>query len=367
MADDDRVHVLLLAYRVSKTGGVPRVIRTFLETYDRRALRVTVCSLRPLLPDDELDEYRDAADFVSLDLPAAPGIGRRALAGIRLHPVLRRLRPDVAWVMGGIALTSLALVARRVPRLLEVQDAPSARRHHRLTDAFEMALVRWLGYRAVVHTHATKAEMVDGFGVPAARVSVTPLGVDLPADPRHRPAAARSVLYVARLVASKRPEEFLAVAEQLVDDRPDVCFDLVGGGPLEDQLRRRASTHPSGRIVVHGAVPAVEPFHAAAAAFLSTSEYEGFGLAVADAMAHGVPVVAAHGGGVGELVVDGETGFLVAVGDAQAAAERVAQLLDDPRLADRLGQAGRARIEAAFTERLQVRSMEQELLRLAGR
>jgi glycosyltransferase involved in cell wall biosynthesis len=70
---------------------------------------------------------------------------------------------------------------------------------------------------------------------------------------------------------------------------------------------------------------------------------EGFGLPLAEAMAAGLPTVASRVGGMPEIVVDGETGILVAPGDADALADAIVRVLADPELGRRLGEAGRAR------------------------
>jgi glycosyltransferase involved in cell wall biosynthesis len=78
-------------------------------------------------------------------------------------------------------------------------------------------------------------------------------------------------------------------------------------------------------------------------------EREGFGLAAAEAMAHGRPVVAAAGGALLELVSDGETGLLVPPRDAPALREAVKRLLGDPELRKRLGRAAHARARERFS------------------
>jgi glycosyltransferase involved in cell wall biosynthesis len=73
------------------------------------------------------------------------------------------------------------------------------------------------------------------------------------------------------------------------------------------------------------------------------------GLTAIEAMACGTPVVASRIGGLAEVVVDGVTGYLVAPGDVTALRGRLAELLDDPSLARRMGEAGRERAVAQFT------------------
>ena len=76
---------------------------------------------------------------------------------------------------------------------------------------------------------------------------------------------------------------------------------------------------------------------------------EGLPLVLLEAMARGRPVVATPVGGTPELVTDGETGLLVPPRDPEALAEALRRVLDDPELARRLGEAGRARVAERFT------------------
>ena len=83
--------------------------------------------------------------------------------------------------------------------------------------------------------------------------------------------------------------------------------------------------------------------------FVLSSNEEGLGLVLAEAMASGTPVVSTDCGGPSTLIEDGQTGFLVPTGDAEALADRMAHVLTHPEKAWTLGQAGRERVEAEFS------------------
>jgi glycosyltransferase involved in cell wall biosynthesis len=85
---------------------------------------------------------------------------------------------------------------------------------------------------------------------------------------------------------------------------------------------------------------------------------EPFGRVLIEAMALGRPLVAPREGGPLEIVVDGETGILVPPRDASALAAAIERLIDDPELRRRMGDAGRARVDAVFDIRHHVRAME---------
>jgi glycosyltransferase involved in cell wall biosynthesis len=84
--------------------------------------------------------------------------------------------------------------------------------------------------------------------------------------------------------------------------------------------------------------------------FVLSSNEEGLGLVLAEAMASGVPVVTTDCGGPSTLIDDGTTGFLVPTEDAAALADRMAHILQHPDEAAAMGQAGRARVEKEFSE-----------------
>jgi glycosyltransferase involved in cell wall biosynthesis len=139
-------------------------------------------------------------------------------------------------------------------------------------------------------------------------------------------------LYVGRLSPEKN-------VDTLVEALGDLNLVIAGDGPLRDRVPDAL-----------GAVPhaEVERLLERASVVVAPSEREGFGLAAAEAMAFGRPVVAAAGGGLLELVSDGVTGLLVPPRDAEALRTAVERLLADPELRERLGKAARSRARERF-------------------
>jgi L-malate glycosyltransferase len=91
-----------------------------------------------------------------------------------------------------------------------------------------------------------------------------------------------------------------------------------------------------------GNVPNLEEVLSSCDLFLLPSETESFGMSALEALASEVPVIATRAGGLPELIVDGEVGFLLPVGDIQAMGERAIEILSDDALQKKLGTAGRA-------------------------
>ncbi|HZS30781.1 MAG TPA: glycosyltransferase family 4 protein [Gaiellaceae bacterium] len=187
-------------------------------------------------------------------------------------------------------------------------------------------LVRWLLGRAaaVICVSETIAAAIRATGVDAV---VVPNGVRIPAE-IGPPAAPPEVLYVGRLSPEKN-------VDTLVEAVGDLNLVTAGDGPLRDLVPNPL-----------GAVPPaeVERLLERATVVVAPCEREGFGVAAAEAMAFGRPVVAAAGGALLELVTDEETGLLVRPRDPVALRAAVERLLADPDLRERLGGAARARV-----------------------
>ena len=201
-------------------------------------------------------------------------------------------------------------------------DVELARRRPRLVHA----LLRRAS--AVICVSETVAAALRSAGVD---VVVIPNGVRVPAEVGAS-AEPPEVLYVGRLSPEKN-------VDTLVEAVGDLNLVVAGDGPLRERVPNAL-----------GAVPhaEVERLLERASVVVAPCEREGFGLAAAEAMAFGRPVVAAAGGALLELVADGETGLLVPPRDAAALREAVERLLGDRELRERLGRAARERARERF-------------------
>jgi glycosyltransferase involved in cell wall biosynthesis len=180
---------------------------------------------------------------------------------------------------------------------------------------------------------------------------------------------------IARLVAVKDLDLMLEVAALLRRTHPEMELVIVGDGPDRGRLEALSVDRGlSGVVRFTGRLTEVAPVLQGLDVYMVTSVFEGgVSMAVLEAAALGLPVVATAAGGVTEAVVDGETGYLVPRGTdrsalAAALAERVASLLDDPALRARMGAAGARRVRARFTvENTAARTLRAYERCLAGR
>lgn len=175
---------------------------------------------------------------------------------------------------------------------------------------------------------------------------------------RHGLADRPVVVCVSRLVARKGQDVLIRAMPGIRRRVPDAALLLVGDGRYRASLEKMAAAAPPGSVVFAGQVSEGElpRYYAAGDVFampcrtrLGGLEVEGWGNVFIEAAACGRPVVVGDSGGARESLVDGETGILVDGHDVRAVTDAVATLLADPALAERMGKAGRERVERFYT------------------
>jgi glycosyltransferase involved in cell wall biosynthesis len=321
------------------------------------------------LPRDEFETHVCAltrggprqAELEAASIPVTL-IGKRLkadpLAAWRLQRHVAQLRPQLVqtWLFAANAYGAAAALKAGVPHLVAGQ---------RCVDPWkawpQLAIERWVARRAdrvVVNSQAVR-DFYCQHGLPAGKMVTIPGGVP-PAEPSDLsradlleeldlPADARLIGAVGRLWPQKRIKDLLWAADLCHLVRDNIWLLVIGDGPQrrqlerfvhllqgEDYIRLLGERNDVGRILPHLDV------------LWLGSEYEGLPNAVMEAMAARVPVVATDIPGCRDLVVPGETGFLVPVGDRAARARATEKILSDPQLAKRLGEAGRQRMTDQF-------------------
>lgn len=142
---------------------------------------------------------------------------------------------------------------------------------------------------------------------------------------------------------------FLDAVPPIVKEVPAARFLLLGRGKEEGELREKARSMGIDRYVIFaGYRPDIHRYYAIMDVSALTSFSEGLSITLLESMRCGLPVVATRVGGNPEVVVDGETGYLVPPGDVGAFAARATTLLLDPGLRTRMGEEGRRRVERHF-------------------
>lgn len=242
--------------------------------------------------------------------------------------------------------------------------------HVRVGDR-EPLLDRLLARRAAVIVVNSEAVRRRFAWVKPPKVRVVYNGVDLPRYAPCRPsgetraawgvpAAAPLIMSVGRFVAYKGYQDLIDAAAVVHREVPEARWVLVGDGELRPALTARAAEHGLDKHVHFlGWRDDVPALLAQGDLFVMPSHGEHFGRVVVEAMAMAKPVVATDAGGVPEIVQDGETGLLVPAADPAALARAMTRLLRDRAAAQRMGWAGRRRVEERFSLARHVQEMER--------
>lgn len=212
------------------------------------------------------------------------------------------------------------------------------------------------------------AEELRRHGVPPDRIALVTNSVDtsrfVPVDPAARAALRRKlglpadhaiVTYTGRLVSYKGLPLLLRVWQRVRQTRRDTTLLLVGSGGLdvhncEAELREYVRAHQlQDGVHFTGDVGNVHEYLQASDLFVFPTEKEAFGIALIEAMACGLPVIATPTGGVKDIVVDGQNGLLVEAGSSDQLYRAIDRLLADAPLADALGGAARATVVSRYT------------------
>jgi len=174
------------------------------------------------------------------------------------------------------------------------------------------------------------------------------------------------VAIVGRLHPVKGHRYFLRAAAEILKERTDVHFLVVGCGPERDRLEeytRRLNI--AGHVTFTGFIADVSELMPDLNLLIVPSLWEGFGLTALEAMAVGVPVVATSVGGLPEIVEHGTTGLLVPPADEAGLTRGIAWMLDHPQEAVEMAAAAKAVVEEKFTASAMARKTEAVYRRLA--
>lgn len=225
------------------------------------------------------------------------------------------------------------------------------------------ALTRWTLTRSekiAVVSHYMKSVIHSEHGIAEEKIAVLPMGVDLSAqfaDARQLERLPHSIVFVGRLVEKKGVRYLIEAFKIVRETLSAATLDIVGDGPMRDELERRVLDLDLGQAVrFRGAVAQTQiPSYLGAAAVAAvpsivdrSGDQEGLGLVTIEAMGCGCPVVASDLQAIHDVVQDGTTGLLAVPGDPADLAEKLLLLLMQPELAAKLARNARAFVVERF-------------------
>lgn len=287
-----------------------------------------------------------ARKSTGLDLPAVT----------RLRRLFGKARIDVLHTHNAVAHYYAALAALGLPvgRIVNTRHGmgPSGR-SGRVRLLYRLALAGTASVVAVCR--AARDEFARTSTAPASKLEVIPNGIPIEHIEARTDAARHALLAelgrapdtfvlatVGRLSPVKDHLTLLGALKNLRQSGRPVDLVIVGDGETRAAIERTVQDLQLGDCVhLLGMRPDVPRLLAAMDAFVLTSLSEGYSLALVEASAAALPVVATRVGGNAEIIADETTGLLVQAGDAPAIAAALARLVDDPSLRGRLGAAGR--------------------------
>jgi glycosyltransferase involved in cell wall biosynthesis len=336
-------------HRIRGIGGSERHLLTLLPALAELGVEPVLVGLDD--PDWDVAPFYDALAVSAVHVRAPRDLD--PLLAVRTRRALRSVRPDVVHTHLVHADLYGALAAGRRPLVSTKHNDDRFRRgpfRH-----VERLLARRAA-RVIAITDALRRFTVDEVGLPATKVTTIHYGMDEPppawgATELELPAGT-IVVAVARLV----PQKGIDVAVRALAGL-DATLVVLGEGA--ERARLEALARDSGaRLLLPGRVGDVAAVLRRADVLVHPARWEGFGLALLEAMLCGLPVVASRVSSIPEIVADGETGLLVPPDDAGSLGAALERLLADEQLRRRLGEAGLERARADFSvERMARRTL----------
>ena len=337
-------------HRLRGVGGSERHLLTLLPALRERRIDAGFVGLDDGDPDpfyEQLDEL--GVPYVRLRAPRDldPGLA------LRLRKVLRRAQPDIvhthlvhADVYGSVTAGQAAIVSTK---------------HN--DDPFRLGSFRYVerlcsrrASRIICITEALARFNIERVGLPAEKVWVVHYGLDdLPAawgppGGPTLPRGARVLLAVSRLEQQKGLDVAIEALAGVRERHPDAVLVNLGTGSQETALNDLAAAcGVADAVYLAGRVGDVADWLRRSEILVHPARWEGFGLALLEAMLAHLPIVASAVSAIPEIVVDGTTGLLVPPDDVGRLTEALCFLLDNPSTALAYGEAGLERARTAFS------------------
>lgn len=353
-------------------GGGQVALTNLLREWQRTRAPITPTIVCP--PDAELELRARASNIETLAFPLgaiektrsiARNFAERIAPTMRLLQVMRRSRADVILANGAFSFLASVFAAK-------LAHTPIVWLEHNTTlpnDALVRRMIGWADSIVAV-SNAIREQFVALKPIASGKISVIYNGVEVERfyENREMRIAYRRMLQieeaacvvgtVSRLSPEKGIDFFVVAANQIAGDEADARFLIVGDGPERARLEKLAETNEIRFLGTRDDIPELLN---AMDVFVMPSLAESFGIAVVEAMACELPIVASDVGGLREIVLQKETGLCVPPRDVNALANAIQELLRSDNKRRAFGQAGRARVIEKFTLARQAKRVREVL------
>ena len=291
---------------------------------------------------------------------------------ISVRSFLRKRNIDVVLAEYGMTAIGAASVCKELNIPLVVHFHGYDAYQTEVLDRHQRAYQRTFDYAsAIIAVSKHMREQLVMLGAPAEKIFYNPYGVDVDKF-KQAPVLTSppTVISVGRFVEKKAPYLTIIAFKKVFEKLPDARLVMVGTGPLHDVCDNLIKAlHIKHAVELKGALD-----HDQVAALMQQSrvfvqhsllpasgDSEGTPVAILEAGAAGLPVVSTKHAGISEVVIHGETGFLVEEGDVDAMSDHIYQLLLDPNLATDMGQKARAHVIANISMERSIESLRNIL------
>lgn len=336
-------------------GGLERLVVDFVGSLDRSEFDISLACLGPRgILAREVEKMGIAVESFGWRGGLAPGLVPRIARWIKREGIdILHTHNSAPHFYGSLAARLCG--GRKVVHTKHGRDWPDMPRKVLLNRISSALSARVVTVSRNAYRIAREVEKV-----PERKLMVIYNGIDLSRFSREESASGAStpaglppnapiVGTVARLSPEKDQKTLLEAFALVAKRDPRCILAIAGDGPARRELETLRDRLPCReRILFLGRLDDVAGLLGSLSVFALTSETEGISLALLEAGACRIPAVVTDVGGNGEVVIDGETGFLVPPGAPEPTAEKILRLLSDEEMRRRMGEKARARVEERF-------------------
>lgn len=375
----NKIKVMHVVHSLGNGDGIAQVVSSLVSNMDKERFTVSVCCL--VRGGIFAEQIKNAGIEVNI-LNGRSEVSLRAAfsnisAIIKLIHLIRRKRVDIlhAHEFFPGTLGRVAAIVARVPLIvLMLHNIDYWKKwHHRLIDK----ILAGFTDRIVTNSQAVKDDVCAKSGIPEEKFTVIHNGIDLKrfsyginGNGLRRELGLKNGEYIIGTVgrwAKQKGYQYLIEASRIVRSiRKDIRFVIVGSDAhhpsesIKDELfSLNDNLNKEDRVVFTGYRPNIPEVISIFDIFVFPSLWEGFGLALVEAMAMGKPIIASKIKPISEIVEHRQTGLLVPCGDAEAIASAVIELIGNKEMAEAMGESGRKHVEDFFSVEVMTKGYEE--------